>query len=132
MNTFPRVALMSFFMSARRTPNPRPSMQATTSKDGFPARSRSSRISARCVSLVCLSRAVPSSLVNFASITTAGVNSSGTMKSGAWSNPLIRSARPVFRWLIPLVASCCSMAFSIKSPTSSDTASRWLAYGLPR
>ena len=38
-----------------------------------------------------------SSLVSFASMITAGANSVGRRKSGAWSNPSMRSARPVFR-----------------------------------
>ncbi len=70
-------------MSCRRTPKPRPSMQATTSTSIFLFFSAPSRIWARRRMRATLSRAVPSSPLIYASMITAGENSVGTKKSGA-------------------------------------------------
>ena len=83
VNTLPRAAMMSFFMSSRRMPKPRPAMHATTSNLRRSA-GRPRRLSSlRCWTLVILSRAVPSSSLSLASMTTWGFSSLGTMKSGA-------------------------------------------------
>ena len=97
VKTLPRVARSRFFMSSRRTPNPRPAIQAMNSNLGS-ASARPCVLSvSRCWTRVTLSRAVPSSSVSFASMTTWGLNSFGTTKSGVWSNPGRLSARFVLR-----------------------------------
>ena len=89
VKTLPRVDRINFFMSSLRTLNPRPAIQAMTSKRGGSPGMRSLILnSPRCWTRVILSRAVPSSSVIFASMTTCGLNSSGMMKSGACRNRL--------------------------------------------
>ena len=97
VNTLPLVAISIFFMSSRRTPNPRPAMQAITSYFGLSGGCPAMLSANRCWIRVALSRAVPSSSVIFASMMIRGLNSLGTMKSGVWSKPGILSARLVFR-----------------------------------
>jgi hypothetical protein len=79
-----------------------------------------------------VARAVPSSSVSFASIRATGLNSSGMMKSGAWSKPVMRSARFVSRKLTLAAVRTSLTAASTISPTSSLTESRCDANGLPR
>ena len=77
----------------------------------------------RCWMRVTLSRTVPSSSAILASITICGLNSSGTMKFGAWSKRGSFSARLVLRAAMPARDRTSSIAVSITSPISSETAS---------
>jgi len=124
VNTFPLSSRSICRISSRRCRKPLPSIQATTSYGRIPSATCLSRCVASTLILATLSRAVPSSLVIFASMTTDGVLSSGIQKSGAWPKPGMRSARFVFRNVILCAQSYCSTAFSITSPINSDTASR--------
>ena len=85
VNTFPFSSRSIWRISSRRWRNPLPSMQATTSYGRIPAATCLSRCVASTSILATLSRAVPSSLVTFASMTTDGVFSSGIQKSCPFS-----------------------------------------------